>query len=289
MIQEVKTFLQEHDKTQSWLADTIGISDGQLSSYLNHKYTGDVQSLEEKLKNFMRNFIPTADKSQDDGFLLETKNTKMVNMILSLAVKNTRLSAIFGNPGFGKTTAIKAFIKSRPEAIYIKANNLDTTKVFLKRICDVLGIAHEVQNNEIFHAIVKELLRSNRFIVIDEAEWLKDKTLDVMRNIWSDSNTAVILCGTLKLKNNLKGTHGDLIYVDSRVFGRWTFEGLSDEDIKKVAKAHNIADHKTLKMYGKANFRYTTYLIEFARELANMNNSDEINAEMLKEASRMIG
>lgn len=65
VIETVKEFLKEHNQTQKWLAMNINVSDAQISSFLGGNYTGNVQNLEVKLKNFIENFIPNGIKSQD--------------------------------------------------------------------------------------------------------------------------------------------------------------------------------------------------------------------------------
>lgn len=289
MVQRVKSFLEEHRKNQRWLADSIGVNQGQLSAYLHQKYAGDVQSIEAKLENFIRNFIPAEAKSQEEQFYIDTKNTKHVHSIMSRAIQGVRLSAIFGNAGYGKTTAIKAFIKSHPEAIYIKINNLSTLKNFLQILCDRLNLGTRGGNMEMYAAIVEALSSSGRFLVIDEAEWLKDKALDTIRNLWEESKTPIILSGTLNLQRNLIGAHKELEYVNSRVCGRYTLQPLSESEFKRIAEVHGIRDVKLLRTYGKENFRTTMHLVDEAVNIARLNGEDAVNEEMLKTAYQMIG
>jgi DNA transposition AAA+ family ATPase len=289
VVQEVKHFLEEYGKSQRWLADAIDVNPGQLSEYLRQKYAGDAQKIEDKLKSFIRNYIPTAVKNQDEAFYIETENTQFVHYIMRSAIKNVRLSAIFGHAGYGKTTAIRAFIRNHPEAIYIKINNLSTVKDFLQILCDRLNLGTTGRNMELFKAIVEALSGSGKFIVIDEAEWLKDKALDMVRNIWEESRVAVILSGTLNLERNLIGAHRELEYVNSRVHGRFKLRQLGDGELKRIAKAYGIEEIKLLKNFGKENFRTTMHLVEEAAAVAAMNGSDVITGDMLKEAYRMIG
>lgn len=291
MVNKTKEFLEEHNQTQSWLAINLGVSNAQISTFLAGNYKGNVHNLEQKLKNFIANFIPNENKSQDVEFFIENKNTRYVNHIMTKAVEQTRLSVIFGNAGYGKTTSIKRFIKNRPEAIFIKANNLFTTKDFLEILCNVLNIKIESRGREMFQSVVSTLSRTNKFIVIDEAEWLKDKTLDMVRNIWEESQTPIILSGTLHLKQNLKGTRGELDYVDSRIRGRYTFECLNSEDIKRVCNFYNVSHEgiEKVKSLANGNFRLTSFLLEEAKDLTQSLGQDEmITAEDIKEASKMI-
>mgnify|MGYP000925926462 FL=1 len=193
MVKETKEFLEKYGQTQSWLAINLSVSNAQISTFLAGSYKGNVHNLEQKLKNFIENFIPNEDKSQEIEFFIENKNTKYVDHIMVKAIEQVRLSVITGNAGYGKTTAIKRFIKNRPEAIFIKANNLFTTKDFLEILCNELNIKIENRGRQMFESVINTLSRTNKFIVIDEAEWLKDKTLDMVRNIWEESKTPIIL------------------------------------------------------------------------------------------------
>lgn len=290
MIVQTKEFLEKYNQTQSWLAINIGVSNAQISTFLAGSYKGNVQNLEQKLKNFIENFIPNEDKSQEIEFFIENKNTSYVNHIMKKAVEQIRLSVITGNAGFGKTTAIKRFIKNRPEAIFIKANNQYTTKDFLEILCNELNIKIESRGSEMFRSVIATLTRTNKFIVIDEAEWLKDKTLDMVRNIWEESQTPIILSGTLHLKQNLKGTKGELDYVDSRIRGRYTLESLNDEDIFKVCSHYGVTHDgvEKVKTLANGNFRLTTFLLEESKDLAQGLGLENITGEVIKEASKMI-
>ena len=290
MIDITKEFLKKHSQTQKWLAMNISVSDAQLSSFLAGTYKGDVHNLELKLKNFIENFIPNNDKSQEMRFFIENKNTKYVNHIITKAIEQIRLSVITGKAGYGKTTAIKRFISNRPNKIYIKANNLFTTKDFLSILCNELNIKIETRGREMYESIILNLSRTNKFIVIDEAEWLKDKTLDMVRNIWEESKTPVILSGTLILKQNLKGTRGELDYVDSRIRGRYTLDSLSDEDILKICHHYNVSNDgiEKVKTLANGSFRLTSFLLDEAKDLALGFGVENITGDVIKEASKMI-
>ena len=290
MVDKTKEFLEKYGQTQSWLAINLGVSNAQISTFLAGSYKGNVHNLEQKLKNFIENFIPNEDKSQEIEFFIENKNTKYVDHIMVKAIEQIRLSVITGNAGYGKTTAIKRFIKNRPEAIFIKANNLFTTKDFLEILCNELNIKIENRGRQMFESVINTLSRTNKFIVIDEAEWLKDKTLDMVRNIWEESKTPIILSGTLHLKQNLKGTKGELDYVDSRIRGRYTLECLSDEDINTVCSHYGVSKNgiEKVKTLANGNFRLTTFLLEESKDLALGLGLENITDEVIKEASKMI-
>ena len=53
--------------------------------------------------------------------------------------------------------------------------------------------------------IASELARTSKVLIIDESEHLPFRALECLRRIYDFSNTALILVGTRKLKNNLTG------------------------------------------------------------------------------------
>ncbi len=61
----------------------------------------------QKLKNFIENFIPNEDKSQEIEFFIENKNTKDGDHIMVKAIEQVRLSVITGNAGYGKQQLLK--------------------------------------------------------------------------------------------------------------------------------------------------------------------------------------
>ena len=68
MVKETKEFLEKYGQTQSWLAINLSVSNAQISTFLAGSYKGNVHNLEQKLKNFIENFIPNEDKSQEIEF-----------------------------------------------------------------------------------------------------------------------------------------------------------------------------------------------------------------------------
>lgn len=209
---------------------------------------------------------------------------------MTQSLKKVRLSVITGSAGFGKTTAIKKFIAHRPEAIFIKANNLMKIKDFLELLCKELNIKVASTGMAMFTSVVEALSRTSKFIVIDEAEWLKDKTLDMVRNIWEESNTPIILCGTLILKQNLKGSRNELDYVDSRIVGRYTLENLNDDDIQALCNHFNVDKDgaKQVRTLAGGNFRITMSLLNETRELIGSDENEVMTSEDIQEASKMI-
>lgn len=232
MVENLKDFIDKNGLTQAQIARSIGMSPGTISQYMKRIYKGDVGSLEKKLSDFVKNYNFKDEKASKSVEVVETKDLKMTKHIIDDAVIGNELSVIYGSAGCGKTTAIKEYIKTHPEAILIEAIPGMQLNSVLKAICDKAGITTMKSSEEMIKAIAREFesIRRETILVIDEAENLTTKTLEAIRRIWDFSEVPTVLVGTPALINNLKGRNGELLQLYSRVSGKYEFKGLSESD-----------------------------------------------------------
>ncbi|EDP3592982.1 bacteriocin, partial [Campylobacter jejuni] len=98
------------------------------------------------------------------------------------------------------------------------------------------------------------------------------------------SNTALILVGTKKLKNNLTGIgrndYNEYGQLSSRIGAKWELkglcyqnkEGLKNEDLKTLCSYFNIEDKKAIDLVfnlARGNFRKSEKLLKRARDFAD--------------------
>lgn len=232
MVENLKDFMNKNGLTQAQIARSIGMSSGTISQYMKRIYKGDVGSLEKKLSDFVKNYNFKDEKASKSVEVVETKDLKMTKHIIDDAVIGNELSVIYGSAGCGKTTAIKEYIKTHPEAILIEAIPGMQLNSVLKAICEKASVTVAKSSEEMIKAISKEFGRSRRetILIIDEAENLTTKTLEAIRRIWDFSSVPTVLVGTPALINNLKGRNGELLQLYSRVSGKYEFKGLCEAD-----------------------------------------------------------
>lgn len=230
MIQNTKEFLEKNGLTQAQVARSIGMSSGAISQYLKGEYKGNIENLEKKLSDFIKNYNFKDEKSSKSVEIVETKDLTVAKFIIDEAVIGNELAVIYGTAGCGKTTAIKEYVKTHPEAILIEAIPGMQLSSVLKAICEKASITTLKNSEEMIRAISKEFSRRETILIIDEAENLTTKTLEAIRRIWDFSAVPTVLVGTPALINNLKGRNGELLQLYSRVSGKYEFKGLSESD-----------------------------------------------------------
>ncbi|EPT1861800.1 AAA family ATPase, partial [Campylobacter jejuni] len=132
--------------------------------------------------------------------------------------------------------------------------------------------------------IASELARTSKVLIIDESEHLPFRALECLRRIYDFSNTALILVGTRKLKNNLTGIgrndYNEYGQLSSRIGAKWELkglcyqnkEGLKNEDLKTLCSYFNIEDKKAIDLVfnlARGNFRKSEKLLKRACEFAD--------------------
>lgn len=280
MQKEVKAFLEKNGLTQSMLARSLGVSSSAISQYLKGVYKGDIAGLEERIGDFMNNY--NNKDVVEELKVVKTADLKMAHFILDECIVGNEMAIVYGKAGCGKTTAIKEFVKTHPEAVLIEAIPGMQIRSVLSLICEKIGIQSLSNTEAMIIDIANELKRREAILIIDEAENLTTKTLEAIRRIWDFSGVPTALVGTPALLTNLKGRNGELLQLYSRISGVWEFKGLNDEDFK--ALFNESAD--AIKSITK-HLRRAVNIYKKAIRFAKMKN-EPINAGHIKTASSMV-
>lgn len=120
--------------------------------------------------------------------------------------------------------------------LLIEADPGYTAKTLLAELCRQLGIKARGNIHELIDACVRELRGSTQLVMIDEAELLPYRALEVLRRLHDKSGVGVVLAGMPRLLINLKGRGGEFAQLYSRVaLGFNLGDTLSREDFNLLA------------------------------------------------------
>ena len=277
---EFKTFLEVNDLKQAHVARSLGLSPAVISTWLKGEYRGDNETLEKKISQFMANFNIKRVEVQEE--IVKTRDLVSAHFVMDEAVVGREMAVLYGNPGTGKSVAVKEWVKEHPEAILIEVIPGMRVKSLLQEIARKLGIDANAKAEELVVQISKEFKRRDGVLVIDEAEHLSVTALENVRRIWDFSRVPIILVGTYGLIKNLKGNRGELLQLYSRIKGKWEFKELSEDDFKKLfGSLANVIKRYT------THLRRAKNLYEKAKRFASLRG-EEVNAGHIKAASSMI-
>lgn len=280
MVQKVKDFLKSNGLTQSNLSRSIGVSTAAVSQFLGGTYKGDVKGLESKINDFINNY--SFKDVIDEIEIVKTHDFVTTHFIIDEAIISKEMAVVYGKAGCGKTTSIKEYIKTHPEAVLVEAIPGMGMKSVLSEICSKIGVQTGKQSEEMIRDIAKEFSRREAVLIIDEAENLTTKTLEAIRRIWDFSSVPTVLVGTPALLNNLKGRNGELLQLYSRISGKWEFRGLNENDWSALFGEY--AEH--IKQI-TTHLRRAMNIYKKATRFASMKN-EVLNAGHIKTASSMV-
>lgn len=214
-IELLQSFKESQNLSQARLATMLGVSPAVISQYLQGKYEGDVDSLDKKVRELVER---TNGRKVDikGGFVLTGSARKTLTLCTDAhTLGDIRL--VIGEAGIGKTMAIKEYAENTKGVVLIESEPTFSPKILLAELCQKLGIIPSRNNHDNLSAIKSKLKDSGRLIIIDEAELLTYKCLEIIRRIHDMTGVGVVLAGMPKLVANLKGKSGEYKQLYSRV------------------------------------------------------------------------
>ncbi|MDR0709620.1 MAG: AAA family ATPase [Spirochaetaceae bacterium] len=199
--------------SQNKAAQAMGCSPAVISLYKNRAYAGSVKTLEEKIaawlareeRRLTRIEIPTA----------ETAAISQVRDAIAATQDGADMAVIIGAAGCGKTTAIRQYAKESHSALLIDVDPSFSQVVLMNEIARSLGLEDKGGMNAVIDRVTGALRGRDAVLIIDEADYLSEKSLELVRRVINDkAETGVVLVGlpTLEYKiRNLSKNHGQII------------------------------------------------------------------------------
>ncbi|KNC89636.1 AAA family ATPase [Trabulsiella odontotermitis] len=203
--------------TQKKVATKTGLSTAVISQYINGVYSGNIANVEAALADFI-------SREEDRSKRREVKEcfvkTQLAGRMLGL-IGNTHtdgdIGVIYGPAGMGKSMALREYAATNKGVILIEADPGYTAKVLLQELCARLGVKKTGNIHELSEECIQALNGTGWVILVDEAELLPYRALEVLRRIHDRSGVAIVLAGMPRLLINLKGSRGEFAQLYSRV------------------------------------------------------------------------
>lgn len=217
MIKQLKDYIEQTGISQSKIAPLVGVSTATISQYLKGEYKGDVAAVDKKVAEMLDR---QADKAKDvkSDFVM-TKTANRILEICGLAHAMNDIYLVIGEAGLGKTMALKQYVSQNSNVVMLEIDPTFSVKVLLNELCNKLGIviSGSKSNHHMMDLIVEKLKGSERLLIIDEAELLAYKPLEILRRIHDKADIGMVLAGMPRLRANLRGQKGEYKQLYSRV------------------------------------------------------------------------
>jgi DNA transposition AAA+ family ATPase len=277
--------------SQSKAAQALGYSSGVVSAYKSRTYNGNVKAFEEAAAAWLSRMTRRITKI--DVPVAETTALDSVRKAAAMAQDEADIAVIVGDSGTGKTTALRAYAAESHSAVLIEVDSSFTKNVLIEEIARAIGVETKGSLTAIIKRVVETLRGRDTVIMIDEADYLSDGSLELVRRVINDkAQTGVVLAGLPRLKYKLENLRNDHQQLTSRVGVLLEIKRLSKQDVVKIIDGvwRGLAKD-TIEAFVKlagGSVRTLVKLIGRAHQVMKINQIDAPDAEVIAAAGEML-
>lgn len=182
------------------------------------------------------------------GFI-HTEDALRVLGVCKVCAAEKAMGVIMGPPGSGKTTALQEYLKQEPQAVYIVADVLMTSKQLIESIARSVGAEPGGSLWDIMQRVLTILRAEPRLVIVDEADMLISSStksvrkLEILRLLYDQGHVGVVVCGLPRLRLWLtKGPslRDNLAQLYSRVSVLRELQGVTRSEVQEILAQFNM-------------------------------------------------
>jgi len=264
------------------------VSGARLSQYLSGRYKGDVESLDTRAEVYLAREEQKLREPLTRLKFCETSAYRKMEETLDTAYIEGDIAVVVGSSGVGKTVGAEHYCLEHPDCVFIDCDPSFTVRVLVNEILHKLGTQPCGTIHVAMEQIIQRLAGTGRMIVIDEAEHLSYRSLEIIRRIHDKTEIGLCLCGMQRLIENLRGG-GQYQQLYSRIGVFCDLRTLEPNDIETILdqiSASKETKH-TLLASAKGNARTLQKLLKRTERLAKINGT-EMTPEIVQKAEELL-
>ena len=214
-------------------AQALGYSSGVISAYKSHSYKGDVKALEKKIAAWLKREERRLVKLEVP--VAETSALEKIRRAASVAQDEGDIAVVIGDSGSGKTTALRQYAEESQSALLIEVDPSFSQVTLMNAIARALGVDDKGGQNTVVARIIESLTGRDAVLIVDEADYLSDSSLELLRRIIHDkSQTGVVLAGLPRLEHKIRNLKNDHQQLQSRIGVMLKIGTLKRTDAEKI-------------------------------------------------------
>ncbi|WP_274571582.1 AAA family ATPase [Neisseria leonii] len=226
---------------QSQLARAVTVAPAAISMYINKKYAehgGNIETIEAKIRDYLDWVQANSARARLHQEYVPTKTARRIHELMRDTHQDCEVGVVYGQAGLGKTVAVREYCRQNPTAVLIETNPSYTAQVLMRKIASAVKVPTDGTLNDVFEAVAERLQDSGRLLVVDEAENLPLRALELLRRLHDEAEIGLVLSGMPRLIVNLRGKRGELVQLYSRVSMTVSVgESLPDQELEQIARA----------------------------------------------------
>ncbi|EKC4592228.1 AAA family ATPase, partial [Salmonella enterica] len=180
LITQLKDVMERRGYSQAQVARAIGRSGAVVNQFLQGKYTGDISDIQERITSFINREQEKEKNRRIQAHFVTTDMAAKGLEVLAYAHQECEICVLYGAAGLGKTMLLGEYAARNKDALFIEADPGYTARTLLEELCRLLGVKVRGNIHELIDACVRELRGSGRLLMVDEAELLPYRALEVL-------------------------------------------------------------------------------------------------------------
>lgn len=284
---ELQDLMEKKNYSLKDVAIATGCAKSTINMWVNKTYKGDNANITDKINNFIQR---EKERSVDELPIVDTSIVKYIFEIGRLCHTKGKIGVCAGKAGIGKTVAVKEYTKNFLDAILIESDSGYTAKSLLLEIHKRLSLSGKGSVYDLMGEVINKLNQSGRLLIIDEAENLPYRALEITRRIHDKTGIGILLVGRNILFKNLLGFNDEYEQLFSRVKYHKTLDKLLFQDVTKILEAMNQDSElaESYLYYSNGNTRRLEHLITHSINIAKINGKEKVDSAVIKKTSKML-
>jgi hypothetical protein len=274
--QQLQEYIDEKRASQSAIGKAIDYSGSVVSQFLDGTYKGDLSAVEKAISGFLLRERERKAAPEEKIPFIKTSIYQQAYDVIRSSDLVGEIGVIFGDAGLGKTEALNHYARRNTNVILIEAHVGYTARVLMRNLHKFSGGDGIGNITDLVDDICKRLKNATRCIIIDEAEHLNLRCLELLRHIHDRTDCGMVLAGMPKLMANLRGKNDKLKQLYSRLGDAVHLDKLTAEDTEKIVRAAVPNANGVWKAFHEqcsGNTRILAKFIRRAKRIAARNNS----------------
>lgn len=240
-IKHIREQLREHlDANPQFsitgVARAIAKSGATLSLFLADKYTGDNAKVATEVASYLAREKEKAAQPQLNFPFVMTRNARRIFEVAQICHLQGEIGVVYGEAGVGKTEAVREYARQNKSVILIEVDPSFSAAAMVKSIHRSLGEDGKGGIFELFETVVRQLSATGRMVIVDQAELLPHRALELLRAINDKAGVGVLMLGMPVLRANIVGRQGEFAQLYSRVGLAIRLAAWDKDDVKSVVE-----------------------------------------------------
>lgn len=293
----VRQLIDNKSTTGAALARETGLSSATMSQFLNGKYKGDNNAIASSLGTWLETHSAAKETLPDIPDFVVTPTSECITAALTYAQLTHTITLIYGNPGVGKTEAIKHYERTGNNVWRITASKSRSNELeVMYEIAMAMGVTDApYQRGGLSRLLRRRLKDTGALLIVDEADWLNYDAIEELRILQEECTIGLALSGNHNVYDRLTGGRRSLDFARlfSRVAKKVVINNVKTADVDAFCNAWNVQGRdevKLLKAISKrpGALRSLSHILPLAHIYAN-GKDESLNASHIHSAMLELG